>query len=186
MGAPVDLTDTLVGSDPRLAVDAAGDVTAVWNWNAPEHGSEDDPVERPRSAATGTWAIRSTSPATRERSIPQVAVAPTGERSRRGTASPAPVRRSGARLCAPGGSWDAAVDLSDGDPNVHNPQAAIDLGRPTRPWSGSSVDAIGNIVRASSRAPGGAVERIRSTSRSAMTGRGPVRSRRWWPTTRVT
>lgn len=153
-GPPVELTDSLVTSTPRLAVDPQGDVTAVWNWNVPERGS--GTIQSSIRPAGGPWSAEPVDVSGDEAAVePQLAVDAHGNAVavwHRFIGFDSVVR---AAWRVAGSGWGAAVDLSRGDLRGSLAQVAIDGdGTATAVWE--SYDASGTVIRSSSSAVGGA------------------------------
>ncbi len=140
---PVDLSESAVNSQPRLAVDSQGTVTAVWLGTAP-HISGTGTVDVVRSnsrTANGAWSSAGTVALSSEAGTStaesaQVAVDAQG----RATAVWGSFSSGGGSIVqtarrAVGGAWDAASKLGDGS----SPQVAVDpQGNATALWALSS------------------------------------------------
>jgi PKD domain len=146
---PVELTarEERAGERPQLAVNAQGDVTAVWNWH--EFGYLDGIIQSATRPAGGEWSAPVDLSDDALLSLkPQVAVDAQGDavavwKSDEGVQA--------ARRTA-GAGWGAAADL---DADGSGPDVAIDpQGIATAVWE--SHDNVGRVVHASTSAPGGA------------------------------
>jgi hypothetical protein len=140
---PVDLSESAVSSQPRLAVDPQGTVTAVWLGTAP-HFSGTGTVDVVRSNSrtiNGTWSSAGTvalssEAGTASAEAPQIAVDAQG----RATAVWGSFSSGGGYIVqaarrAAGGAWGAASKLGDGS----SPKVAVDpLGNATAIWTLSS------------------------------------------------
>jgi hypothetical protein len=149
---PVELTarEGRVGTTPKLAVDALGDVTAIWNWRLPENdGGVIQSATRP---AGGSWSAPVDLSASDGKALlPQIAVDPQGDAVAVWKSHTAGERVQAARLTA-GGSWRPAVDLSDAE--GYEPDVAIDpQGTATAVWE--TNDGVGRLVHASTSTLGG-------------------------------
>lgn len=151
--APVELTNNEenAGRFPELAVDSAGDVTAIWTWGPGEYlGGVVQSATRP---VGGAWSapVNLSNPVGKAL-FPQVAVDPQGDavavwRSGTGGGHVQAARRTA------NGAWDPMVDLSEGE--AYDPDVAIDpQGNATAVWE--THDEVGNLVHASTSALGSA------------------------------
>ena len=147
--APVNLSAAGANAGmPRLAVDAQGGATAVWHRLDVSHTRLQAAIRPPG----GSWAAATTlSAAGGNATSPAVAV------NAQGTTVAAWLRHNGANLIlqsstrAPGGGWQAPVDLSAPGADAAAPQAAVD------PNGGAVIVwARQQMVQSSVRAPGGA------------------------------
>jgi hypothetical protein len=136
---------------PEVAVDAAGDATAVWTRN---NGSN-DVVQTAIKPAGGSWGSPATlSEAGQEASEPQIAVAPSGG------AIAVWARYDGsddvvqAVVKPAGGSWGSPTTLSEAGENATEPQIAVDgAGDATVVWR--RYDGSDDVVQAVVRPAGG-------------------------------
>jgi hypothetical protein len=136
-------------SQPRLAVDPQGNVTAVWRGFGP------DPVVRSKSrTAAGTWSSTVSDLSSGSASVedPQVAVDAQGTATAVWASSSGggsgPVVQAARRVA--GGAWSAAEDLGDG----RAPQVAVDpQGNATAVWEWAGLTST--VVFSSSRPAAG-------------------------------
>lgn len=149
--SPVDVSAAGDGvlSQPRLAVDPQGNVTAVWRGFGP------DPVVRSKSrTAAGTWSSMVSDLSSGSASVedPQVAVDAQGTATAVWASSSGggsgPVVQAARRPA--GGAWSAADDLGDG----RAPQVAVDpQGNATAVWEWANLSST--VVFSSSRPAAG-------------------------------
>jgi len=149
---PVALSEGAVNSQPRLAVDPQGTVTAVWVGTAPHISGTGvvDVVRSNRRPAGGAWGAAvalSSEAGTSTADSPQVAVDAQGT----ATAVWGSFSSSGGYVAqtarrAAGGSWSPSSDLGPGQ----SPQVAVDpQGNATAVWTLSSASS--SIVYSRSR-----------------------------------
>jgi len=143
---PVELTarEERVGATPQLAVDAQGDVTAIWNWRSPENdGGIIQSATRP---AGGSWSAPVDLSASDGKALlPQLAVDPQGDAVAVWKSHTAGEHVQAARRTADG-SWSPAVDLSSDE--GYTPDVAIDpQGTATAVWE--TNDGVGSLMHAS-------------------------------------
>jgi hypothetical protein len=150
--APIELTarEDRVGATPRLAVDAQGDVTAIWNWHLPEYGG--GIIQSATRPAAGSWSAPVDLSAADERALlPQLAVDPQGDAAAVWKLDTGDGAVQAARRTAEG-NWSSAVDLSAGE--AWEADVAIDpQGTATAAWE--THDDVGRLVHASTSALGG-------------------------------
>ena len=148
--APVNLSKAGAGS-PLVAVDPAGEVTAVWLLE--REGGNCSVVQSATRPAGGSWSSPvDLSPAKQDAGSPRVALDPQGgatvvwEEEKSGTIQSA--TRSA------GGSWSAPVNLSAAGEGGYEPRVAVDSqGNATAVWEGYNPD--GTLIQSATRPTGG-------------------------------
>lgn len=147
---PVELTarEERAGETPQLAVDAHGNVTAVWNWHEYEYGG--GVIQSATRPIGGDWSEPVDLSDSDVRCLyPQVAVNAQGNAVAVWFAGGNGVQ---AARWTDGAGWEPTVTLSR--PGDHLPDVTIDpQGTATAVWE--SHDDVGRVVRASTSAPVG-------------------------------
>lgn len=135
-------------ANPRLAVNAAGDAVAVWEWAS----GASTLVQAASRPAGGTWGAPVHLTAAGQSAAPQVALDAAGN------AVAAWSRENGSairvRSRTAGGVWQPAVDISAGGTGAGSPRVALGAdGETIAAWT--VVDGATRVLVAATKPPGG-------------------------------
>ena len=137
---------------PQIAIDAAGDTTAVWS----SRGGTTAVIKAATKPAGGTWgpAVTISDPAL-ESSLAEIAVDPAGEATVILSVEDSTGVFPQAVTRPVGGGWEAPVDLAPPSTHSSTPDVAVDAaGEATAVWE--VTDGTETFVQAASRPAGGA------------------------------
>jgi hypothetical protein len=140
---------------PRVAVNAQGDATAIWDF----YDIDNATVQATVRSAKGSWQKPVDLAPVSYAEFPQVAIDAHGDATAVWPAYNGTNTIVQAATRPAGGTWPAPVDLSATDENAVNPQVAVDPhGNATAVWEHSSTinpDTAVHLVQAAARPAGG-------------------------------